>query len=286
MNWKHNTVNFRFFRKLLVYPLISLFVALSISLITSVPTLAVSWYDVLLQGVQVIQLSNISDRQEVDLGKQIDGELKKSQIKLYRDSEINNYVQQVGQRLIANSDRPKLPYTFQVVKDDSINAFATMGGFVYVHTGLLKTADNEAQLASVLGHEMGHIGGRHMIKQMQQTAIENGLLTAAGLNRNQVVQLGVQIARNLPNSRKNEFEADQRGLKTLERSGYPQSQMVSFMQKLLKKNSSVPAFLSTHPATSDRINALNSAIGTQPTSGSFGLDDGAYQANIRALIRS
>ncbi len=286
MNWKRFAVKSRFFPSRWFYPLISVIVALGICLNTPLPSRAFDWLPILQQGFQAIQLSNISDRQEVELGKQINQQLVSSNIKLYRDPEVNRYVQQVGQRLVADSDRPNLPYTFQVVQDNSINAFATMGGYVYVHTGLLKAADNEAQLASVLGHEMGHIGGRHAIKQMQQTAIENGLLTASGLNRSQVLQLGVQVARNLPRSRKNEFEADQRGLRTLGRAGYAQSEMVSFMKKLLKLPAAGPAFLSNHPATGDRVAELQREINHQPTNGSQGLNDGAYKTNIQALLNS
>ncbi|MBW4597452.1 MAG: M48 family metalloprotease [Brasilonema angustatum HA4187-MV1] len=288
MNRKRFSINSRFFQKTWFYPFVSVVIAITICLLTPVATKAIDAGQLLpflIQGVQAIELSNISPSQEVDLGKQINKQLMSGQVRLYRNSAVNDYVTQVGRRLIPNSDRPNLPYTFQIVEDESINAFATLGGFVYVHTGLLKTADNEAQLASVLAHEIGHIGGRHVIKQMQQKALESGLLTAAGLDRNQVVQIGVEVARNLPRSRQNEFEADQRGLKTLTRTGYPQSAMVDFMQKLLKKSSSVPSFLSTHPGTGDRIKALQSAINDQPRSGSAGLDSSNYQANIKALLR-
>jgi len=284
MNWNRFALNFRFFQRIGFYPLISVVVALSLCLSTPLPSRAFSWVDLILQGAQLVQLSSISPLQEVELGKQINQQLLSSGTHLYRDREVNHYVEQIGRRLVAYSDRPNIPYTFQVVKDDSINAFATLGGFVYVHTGLLKAADNEAQVASVLGHEMGHIGGKHLIKQMRQTAIENGLITAAGLDRNTAVQLGVQLARNLPRSRQNEFEADQRGLRTLTRTGYSQSAMVSFMQKLLNKSSGTPAFLSNHPATGDRIQALKSAINAQPSNGSEGLDNAAYHANIQALL--
>ena len=98
-------------------------------------------------------------------------------------------------------------YTFQVVKDDSINAFATAGGYVYVTTGLLKAADNEAQLAGVLPHEIGHIAERHLIEQMQETAIARGLTSAAGLDENTAVQLGVELALLRHNSRFDEFQA-------------------------------------------------------------------------------
>ncbi len=284
-NWKVFVTNYRVWRRSWFYPLISVVVALSLCLSTPMPGRALDFLPLLLQGVQAFQLSNISPNQEVDLGKQINHELVSSQVRLYRNPEVNRYVQQVGRRLAANSDRPNLPYTFQIVQDESINAFATLGGYVYVHTGLLKTADNEAELAGVLAHEIGHIGGKHVVKQMQQKALESGLLTAAGLDQSTAVQMGVQLARDLPRSRQNEFEADQRGLRTLTRTGYAQSAMVSFMKKLLGKSSS-PTFLSTHPGTSDRIDALRSAINSQPSNGSYGLDNASYKANIRALVGS
>lgn len=285
MNWKNLSLNKNVVRRRWFYPLVSVLVTLSICLGTILPSQAFDWLPLLLQGVQVLQLSNISDRQEVDIGKQINQELLRSDIRLYRNPEINRYVEQIGRRLAANSDRPRLHYTFQVVENDSINAFATLGGYVYINTGLLQAADNEAELASVIAHEIGHIAGKHLIKQMRQKAIDNGLLTAAGLDRSAAVQIGVQLARNLPRSRQNEFDADRRGLKTLTRAGYAQSAMVSFMEKLLNK-SSVPTFLSTHPATSDRIDALKRAIQAQPSNNREGLDSAAYQANIRTLLRS
>lgn len=288
LNRKGFSINFRFFRRFWFYPLISIVVALGLCLSTPITARAIDaerLLPLIFQGVQVIQLSNISPRQEVEIGKQINKQLVSSQFRLYRNSAVNRYVEQIGQRLVANSDRPDLPYTFQVVDDDSINAFATLGGFVYVHTGLLKTAENEAELASVIGHEIGHIGGKHLVKQMRQKALASGLASAAGLDRNQAVGIGVDLALNRPRSRDDEFDADKRGLRTLTRSGYAQSGMVSFMQKLLKKSSGTPSFLSTHPATGDRIKALQNAINSQPSSGSAGLDNANYQANIKALLQ-
>jgi predicted Zn-dependent protease len=237
----------------------------------------------LFQGAQILQLSNLSDRQEVELGKQINEQLSNGEVRYYRNAEINRYVQEIGRRLAANSDRPNLPYTFQVVDDKSVNAFATAGGFIYVNTGLLETAENEAELASVIAHEIGHVGGKHLVKQMRQRALASGVATAAGLDRNQAVAIGVDLALNRPRSRQDEFDADKRGLRTLARAGYAQSGMVSFMQKLLKKGS-VPTFLSTHPATGDRITNLKRAIKAQPSSGNYGLDNAAYRANIRPLL--
>ncbi|BAZ49459.1 peptidase M48 Ste24p [Nostoc sp. NIES-4103] len=283
MNPKVLIANYRVWRRRWFYPLISLVVALSLCLTTPQPGKALDLIPFLLQGVQVLQLSNISANQEVDLGKRINQELVSGDVRLNRDPEINRYVQQIGRRLAANSDRPNLPYTFQVVQDNSINAFATLGGYVYVNTGLIKAADNEAELASVIAHEIGHIGGKHVVRQMQQKAVQSGLLTAAGLDRNTAVNIGVQLARDLPRSRQYEYEADQKGLRSLTRAGYSPSAMVSFMKKLLGK-SSTPTFLSSHPGTSDRITALQRSIKAQPSSGQYGLDNAAYRANIRDLL--
>lgn len=285
-NWKGFVASYRVWRRRWFYPLISVVVALSLCLSTPLPGRTLDFLPLILQGVQVLQLSNISDRQETDIGKQINQEILRTQVKLYRNSEVNRYVEQIGRRLVASSDRPNLPFTFQVVHDDAINAFATLGGYVYVHTGLLKAADNEAELASVIAHEIGHIGGKHLVKQMRQKAIASGLATATGLDRNTAVGIGVELALNRPRSRQDEFDADQRGLRTLTRAGYAPSGMVTFMQKLLKKGGSVPTFLSTHPGTSDRIDGLRRAINSQPTKENYGLDKASYKANIRPLLRS
>ncbi|WP_193200357.1 M48 family metallopeptidase [Nostoc sp. MG11] len=271
----------RFSRRWL-YLLLSVLVALGICIGSPQKTQAISWFDILIQGVQIFQLSNISDQEEVQLGKEINQQLVNSKIQLYLNQNVNRYVNQIGQKLAANSTRSDIPYTFQVVKNESVNAFATMGGYVYVTTGLLKAADNEAQLASVIAHEIGHIASRHSIEQMRETAIARGVATAAGLERNTAVQIGVDLALRRPNSREDEFEADRRGLRTLGRAGYAQSAMVAFMQKLLQQRS-LPTFLSTHPATNERITALKDEINSQKGYGGGGLNNAAYEAKIQPL---
>ncbi|NCR71243.1 MAG: M48 family metalloprotease [Microcystis aeruginosa LG13-12] len=264
--------------------IISLLFTLSIGIVNPQPSFARSWMDLLFRGVQVIQLATISPQQEVALGKQINqGLLESGKIQLSKDARINQYVQEIGQRLAATSDRPDLPYTFQVVRDNSINAFATMGGFVYLHTGLIKTADNEAELASVIAHEIGHIVGRHSITQLRNTALAQGLLSAAGLDTKTWVQLGVNLAYNLPNSRKDELEADRLGLNNLAEAGYAATAMISFMGKLAQQGGSIPAILSTHPATSDRILALQKQLNSVDTGQNKGLDADYYQLQIRSL---
>lgn len=272
-------------RRRFLYPLLSLVLALSVIFITPLVAQA-SLIDLIFNGIQAIQLSNISDRQEVQIGQQINRQLVSTEIKLYRNQEITSYINQIGQRLEQQSKRPDIPYTFQVVNDKSINAFATMGGFVYIHAGLIAAADNEAQLASVMAHEIGHIAGRHAIAQMRQAAVTRGLAAAAGLDRNTMVNIGVELALQRPNSRKDEFEADQMGLDTLKKAGYAPSAMVGFMEKLLKKENSQPTFLSTHPATSDRIKALEQAIAPATANVGEGLNNIAYKDKIRVLLRT
>lgn len=265
------------------YPFLSLAIVVGICFGQPMASQAISWADLIRGGIQVIQgiqLSRLSDSQEADLGRQINDQLTSSQVRLLRDSDVQRYVNDIGQRLVPYSDRPNIRYTFQVVDDKSINAFATMGGFVYVHSGLVAAADNEAQLASVIGHEMGHIAGRHAIKQMRSAAIQQGLLAAGGLDRSTAVNLGVQLALRLPNSRQDEYDADQRGLRTISRAGYAQSAMVSFMQKLLQF-SSPPTFLANHPATSDRIARLRQLIAQNPAPGRAGLDTTSYRSRLR-----
>ncbi len=266
-----------------LYPLLSLVMAVGVIVGTPLVSQAFNWRDLLVPAIQAFQLSNMSDQQEIQLGQQINQELITNQVQLYNNPDMNRYINQIGQRLAKNSARPKLPYTFQVVDDNAINAFATAGGFVYVNKGTIAAADNEAQLASVIGHEIGHIASRHALQDMRKNALEQGLIQAAGLDKNTAVQLGVQLALQLPNSRQHEYEADQKGLKTIGLTGYPQTAMLAFMQKLLSA-SSPPAFLSTHPAPADRITALKRDIDPKYVNNSTGLDSVAYKSKIRTLL--
>ncbi|GAB4342975.1 MAG: M48 family metallopeptidase [Cyanophyceae cyanobacterium] len=240
------------------------------------------WLDLIFRGVQVLQLSNLSDRDEVQLGRQIDQQLTR-QTRIITDRRINAYVSAVGDRLVQASSRPNIPYTFRVIADRSVNAYATMGGFVYINAGLMLTADNEAQLASVIGHEIGHVAARHAVGQMRQRAIAAGVLSATGLDRNRAVQIGVDLAVNRPNSRSDELEADQLSLEMMRRSGYGQIGAIQFFEKLLGQPSP-PNILSTHPNTRDRIAIARQQIQPRYADGA-GLDNRAYQALLQSLFR-
>lgn len=265
-----------------LYPLISVSIFGAVAVTQPQVSQAAEWWQILLQGAQYVQLTNMSDAQEVSLGGQINQQLGE-QIKLNRNPAALAYVDRIGQQLARNSDRPNLKYTFQIVDDNNINAFATMGGFVYVNSGLLKAADNEAQLAGVMGHEIGHIAARHALQHMKQAALVQGLSSVAGVDRSQVVQLGVQLALTLPNSRQDEYEADRRGLKTMIRAGYAPTAMPEFMKKLISSNSQ-PEFLSSHPAANERVVNLEKMIPKIDRNRTAGLNNSVYKQQIQRFF--
>ncbi|UZQ54310.1 M48 family metallopeptidase [Trichothermofontia sichuanensis B231] len=267
-------------RRRWTYAFLGFLLTLGIGIGTPPAAQALPWGQLLLRGVQILQLSNLSPRHEMQIGAQIDQQLQR-QVRISNNRALTAYVNEIGQRLVNNTTRPTVNYTFQVVEDRSINAFATMGGFVYINRGLIEAAENEAELASVIAHEIGHIEGRHLVKQMREVAIAQGVATAAELDANRAVQIGVELALRRPRSRQDEYDADSRGLRLLGQAGYAQSAMVSFMEKLLNRGGSMPTFLSTHPNTRDRIDNLRRSINPTMATGD-GLDSEAYRARLRS----
>ena len=269
--------------------LLSLFFALGVSVSVFLANISYSqalpWQQLIFRGIQIIQIISINARQEVEIGSQIRQKLiSEKKIKLYRDKNLSRYVNYIGRKLVAVSDRTEIPYRFEIVDNPQVNAFATMGGFIYLNTGLLTTASNEAELASVIGHEIGHVVAKHSQQQMRQQALTQGLLSAAGLERSQVVQLGTALALNLPHSRQDEYEADILGLKMLKAAGYAPQPMVDFMRKLGKSGKNVPTILSTHPNSSERVVALQQQIPRGNGYKGSGTDNQAYRYKIRRLL--
>ncbi|MBF2056577.1 MAG: M48 family metalloprotease [Cyanobacterium sp. T60_A2020_053] len=271
-------------KKPLTQIIIAFVVALTIVINNVNVSYALPWGELFLRGLQIIQINSLSDQQEVEYGQQMRSQLVQSRrIKVYEDKELNRYINDIGQKLVKVSQRPSLPYTFTIVDNKQVNAFATMGGFIYLHTGLITTASNEAELASVIGHEIGHVVAKHSQAQIRQEAITQGLLSAAGLGRAQIVQLGVATAVSLPNSRQDELEADTLGLEMLRRAGYAPKAMPDFMQKL--DNGGGTSIFSTHPGAKDRVIALNQQIPSETRGEGAGLDENSYRNNIRPLLR-
>lgn len=221
----------------------------------------------------------VSDEQEEQLGLQVKSELEQTQhVKYLTDPVVNSYVQSVIDRILpyAKNDRPNQKWELHVIDDmKTVNAFATPGGYIYVYSGLLAEAGNEAELAGVLAHESGHVVARHIARQMVDTyGLEAVLSLALGKNPSLLQQIAGGVAAKgtmLANSRADETEADEYGARYSSRAGYDPNGLVTFFQKLLAKQGSesrLLTILSDHPATSDRIEHIKAFIAENHLTGS------------------
>jgi predicted Zn-dependent protease len=200
---------------------------------------------------------------EIALGKQLAEEVSR-QSKLNRDPLVTEFINRLGQNLVRNSDA-QVPFTFQVVEDEVPNAFALPGGFIFVNTGLVKLASEEAELAGAMAHEVAHVAARHMTCQATKGQIVGIGATAAsillggglgGYASRQAMGVGAQAAF-LRLSRGAETEADYLGTQYLYASGYDPTGAISIFEKMESLKKSRPGFLgrafSTHPMDADRI---------------------------------
>ena len=219
------------------------------------------------------QFSLISEGQEIQMGLENDTAVVAS-MGLDPDSGRQRYVRELGLRLARVSERPNLPWTFRVIDDPVVNAFAIPGGHIYVTRGILAHLSNEAELASVIGHEIGHVTARHSVTQMSQqqlaqlglvvgVALKPGLARYAGI----AVQ-GLQILF-LKYSRDDESQADQLGLRYMRRGGYDVHRMPDVFTLLDRVSQAggagrVPDWLSTHPNPVNRRGAIERAIAALP----------------------
>ncbi len=200
---------------------------------------------------------------EVALGKQFAQEIERS-AKLVDDPVVNEYVNRVGQRLVANSDA-RVPFTIKVIDSDELNAFAIPGGFFYVNSGLITHADEEAEMAGVMAHEIAHVTARHGTRQATRGEITNLLMIPAmiflpggwaGYGIYQGMNFFIPIAF-LTFSRGFEAEADYLGVQYLYKTGYDPNAYVAFFEKVRaqekKRPGSVPKIFASHPPTPERI---------------------------------
>lgn len=202
-----------------------------------------------------------SREKEIALGRQLSLEVEK-QTKLVEDPMVTEYVNRVGQNIVLHSDA-KLPFTIKVIDSDEVNAFALPGGFFYVHRGLVLAAENEAELAGVMAHEIAHVTARHaMENQGKSTAINYGALIGiifGGPIVSGVLQNGGGILAGLAGmkfSRNAEIEADRLGVQYLYAAGYDPQAMSTMFEKLASQNKKKPGTLlklfSTHPQSVER----------------------------------
>jgi len=207
---------------------------------------------------------------EIRIGKEYAQQVEAS-VKLVQDPVINEYVNRIGQNIVRNSDA-KVPFTIKVVDSDEVNAFALPGGFFYVNTGLILAADNEAELAGVMAHEIAHVCARHATRQMTRSQLAN-LATIPLIFLGGGVGLAVRSAAGfglpltfLTFSRGFEAEADYLGVQYMYAAGYDPQSFISFFEKIQAKEKEKPGTLakafSTHPQTPDRIEKSQEEIAT------------------------
>ncbi len=215
-------------------------------------------------------LSLISESQEIQMGKEADQQITAS-MGIYNNTQLGSYVERLGKEMAAKSERPNLPWTFRVIDDPVVNAFALPGGYIYVTRGILSHLQNEAELTGVLGHEIGHVTAKHSVTRIsEQQLTQIGLGVAVVLKPelqqySQFAQLGLGLLF-LKFSRDDEKQADELGLRYMVRTNDDPRQMASVMKMLQRVSqqsggSAIPQWLSTHPDPANRIELINSKLG-------------------------
>ncbi|TSK05735.1 MAG: M48 family metalloprotease [Geobacter sp.] len=213
----------------------------------------------------------ISVSEEQQLGDKFAVEVEK-QHKVIRDPEVQAYIDGVGKRLLTGVRKQDFPFTFQVVQDESVNAFAIPGGHTYVNTGLIKAASSETELAAVMAHEMNHVVARHSTRQMtQQYGYSLIVSLLLGGQSGELSKLAADLfgkAGGMYYSREMESQADYLGVETMYKAGYNPEGMVSFFKKLdaaeERQPSTIAKYFSSHPETIDRIKDIQKEIAQLP----------------------
>jgi predicted Zn-dependent protease len=239
------------------------------------------------------QFSLLSEEQELEAGRQNDAQVRK-EMGVYADRAMQEYVTGVGIRLAAISERPSLPWHFTVVDVPAINAFALPGGYVYITRGILPFLDDESQLACVLGHEIGHVTARHSVQQYSKaTGAQLGVILGSifmpgGVQTAQLGATGLGVLF-LKNSRDDEAQADELGVRYAARAGWDPAGMPRMLTTLARveeesDNKGVPNWLLTHPAPADRVQRVQSAVQlAESTADRFKSDHEGYLQRVNGL---
>ncbi|HEU4647640.1 MAG TPA: M48 family metalloprotease [Gemmatimonadales bacterium] len=217
------------------------------------------------------QLSLVSESQEIEMGKQAAQDVQQT-IGYYDDPALQAYVSSIGMKMARASERPNLPWEFHVVNDAAVNAFALPGGFIYVTRGLLGSITNEAELATVVGHEIGHVTNRHTVQQISKQQVAQLGLGIGSILSPQIAQLsgvlgtGLQVLF-LKYSRDAENEADLAGFRYALKQNWDVRQMVNMFQVLqgmsnLAGGGRLPEWESTHPDPENRIQKTEARLDT------------------------
>jgi len=244
------------------------------------------------------QLMMVSQQQEIGIDKQQAPFQFSSDYGVTQDGYINRYISKVGKGLLPNVHRPNMPYNFQCVNAIYINAYAFPGGTIAITRGILLKLDNEAELASLLGHELGHVNARHAAEQMSKgqlsSLLVSGLSIAAstqGAGFGQMAQQLGMLSQGLllsRYSRDNEREADFLGNEYMVKAGYPSKGFVGLMGMLESLHKESPSYaqvlFSTHPMSAERLNsAVQREKGVYRHTKGYSLNRDRYMDNIASL---
>ncbi|MEM7154173.1 MAG: M48 family metalloprotease [Myxococcota bacterium] len=221
------------------------------------------------QATGRLQLTMVSEAEEIRLGQQTDAEVVGA-LGLYEDEALSGMVERIGAELAAKSERSSLPWTFKVLDEPAVNAFALPGGFVYATRGLLVHLNSEDELAAVLGHEIGHVTARHGVVQLRKSrvaAASVGVFRIVDPNLRHVGGIAASTASLalLKHSRDDEYEADSLGLRYAGRAGYDRAATVGVFDVLaavssVEESERVPSWLSTHPDPELRRSRVESMV--------------------------
>ena len=218
------------------------------------------------------QLALISESDEIAMGRQAAQEVEQT-LGLVEDAELQAYVSRIGMAMARQSERPNLPWKFGVVDDAAPNAFALPGGPIYLTRGMATLMRSEAEMASVLGHELGHVTARHSVSQISRQQLAQLGLGVGGLLSERVRQYGGLLGTGmgllfLQHSRDAEREADDLGFRYALGRGYDVSEMSDVFRSLERlsspERSALPTFLTTHPSPASRVETIDAKVAALP----------------------
>jgi predicted Zn-dependent protease len=234
----------------------------------------------------------VSEGQEVSMGRESDPAVT-AQYGLVDDPELQAYVSRLGMGIAEVSERPQLPWSFKVVDDPIVNAFALPGGFIYVTRGILLHFDSEAELMGVLGHEVGHVTARHGASQMSRQQLQMGLLGAGAIVSEEVRRYGALAVQglqllNLSYSRGDESESDRLGLRYISTLGYDADAMIGVFQMLAAVGGGgsgrLPEWQMTHPYPENREADMREEIAATGASRQGTINRDAYLDMIDGMV--